>query len=586
MQVRARRGIVRGRRSPLLAVLLFALLCASLLYATTASAAEGGTISGHVKSAATEAGISGIEVCAYYEEYEQFEGFSEYLEGGEYYERCVTTTSGGAYSLTGLAPGAYYVGFASPNNSSLNYRRQFYAGKARQYEGQYVSVGAGATTSGIDASMQQGGQISGTTTDSASKAAVAGISVCATERGGESFRKCATTNASGEYTVSGLNTTTYTVEFAQPEESSLNYRTQFYNGKASASESEAVSVTAGSTTTGINAALDGGGIITGTVTDAVTKAGISGIQVCSYASTNRCVHTGAGGSYAISGLASGEYTVSYSAPTASGFNYLSQSTEAVKVTSGTTTSGTNAALQHGGEITGTVTNAATKAGVKGIQVCAGYECATSDASGNYTIERLPTGSDRVSFSAPYYSAALNYVTQYYKGVASYSEATLVSVSAGSITSGINAALQESGKISGKVTDSATKAAIANVIVCATSYSPYVYRCAVTNSSGEYGIGHLPSASYNVQFAPHGYEYGYGYGFNQSYVSQYYNGKADRREATPVSVTLGSATTSINAALIEGGRITGKVTKCDHQSRHRGREACLYTVSGGYAEHCG
>jgi hypothetical protein len=580
MQVGDRRGLVQARRSILLAVLLFALLSASLLSVTAASAAEGGTIAGHVKSAATEAGIAGIEVCAYYEEFEQFEGFSEYFEGGEYYEHCGTTTSGGAYSLTGLAPGAYYVGFATPSNSSLNYRRQFFSGKARLYEGQYVSVSAGATTSGVDASMQQGGQISGTTTDSASKAAVAGISVCVTERGGEYFRHCATTNASGEYTVSGLNTAQYNVEFAQPEESSLNYRTQFYSGKASESEAGAVSVTAGSTTTGINAALLGGGIITGTVTDAVTKAGISGIQVCSYASTSRCVHTGAGGNYTISGLGSGGYTVSYFAPEASALNYLSQSTEAVKVTSGETTSGTNAALQHGGEITGTVTNAATKAAVKGIQVCS-YECATTDASGKYTIERLPTGSYQVSFAAPYYSAALNYVSQYYNGVASSSEATSVSVTAGSVSGGVNAALQEAGKISGTVTDAATKAAIANIEVCARSESPFIYRCAITNSGGGYGIGHLPSASYKVQFAVAGF----GYGFNRSYVSQYYSGKATFAEATPVSVTLGTAATSVNAALVEGGKITGTITNAATKAPISGAQVCVYTLSEEFSEEC-
>ena len=575
---------MRGKRWSLLALLLLALLGASLLSATAAGAAEGGTISGHVKSAATEAGIAGIEVCSYYEEYEYFEGFSEYFEGGESYEHCGTTTSGGAYSLTGLAPGAYYVGFATPNNSSLNYRRQFYSGKARLYEGQYVIVSAGATTGGIDASMQPGGQISGTVTDSASKAAVAGINACAIERGGEYRHQCATTNASGEYTVSGLNTAQYTVEFAQPEESALNYRTQFYNGKANQSEASAVSVTAGSTTTAINAALLGGGIITGTVTDAVTKAGITGIQVCAEASTERCVLTGAGGKYSISGLATGEYAVYYYAPEASALNYLYQYTEGVEVTSGETTSGTNAALQPGGEITGTVTNAATKAAVKGIQVCAEYECASTDAGGKYTIPRLPTASYRVTFSAPYYSAALNYITQYYNGVASFGEATPVAVTVGSVTSGINAGLQEGGKISGTVTDAATKAAVANIEVCARSESPYVNRCAVTNGSGEYAIGHLAAgSSYKVQFAPPT-EYGY-YLHNQGYVSQYYNGKATSAEATPVSVTLGSATTAINAALVEGGKITGKVTNAATKAPISGATVCIYTLAGEYTGEC-
>lgn len=565
-----------GLRLPL-TLLLAAAAAILLLLAPRADAAEGGTISGHVKSAATEAGISGIEVCSYYEEHEDFEGFSEYFESGEYYERCTTTTSGGSYSIGDLAPGAYYVGFATPENSSLDYRRQFYSGKAQRYEGQYVIVSAGATTSGVDAAMQPGGQISGTVTSSASKAAISGITACATEQAGEYARQCATSNASGQYTVSGLATGHYIVEFAAPEESALNYSVQFYDGKAGEEEASEVSVTAGSTTSGIDAALLAGGAITGTVTDAATKAGISGIEVCASASITRCVLTGSGGEYKVSSLATGEYTVTYTAPATSTLNYLYASDTGVKVTSGKTTSGTNAALQAGGEITGTVTNASSKAGVKGIQVCVEYACATTESGGKYTLMRLATGSYKVSFSPPYYSASLNYVTQYYNGVATWSEAAAVAVTAGSITSSINAALQEAGRITGTVTDATTKAAVANITVCTEGGA--VYRCALTASNGEYGIGHLLSGSYEIHFAAPGY--GYGYGVNRNYAGQYYNGKSTLEEATPVSVTEGSTSGGINAALTEGGKIAGTVTSATTKSALSGASACVYSLAGEY-----
>ena len=106
-----------------------------------------------------------------------------------------------------------------------------------------------ATTSAINAAMLGGGQITGTVTDSASKGALSGASVCATRA---SAGYCSSTNSSGEYTISGLPTGSYTVAFADP---GASYITQYYNGKTSSGEANPVSVTVGSVTGSINAAL-------------------------------------------------------------------------------------------------------------------------------------------------------------------------------------------------------------------------------------------------------------------------------------------------------------------------------------------
>ena len=87
-------------------------------------------------------------------------------------------------------------------------------------------------------------------------------------------------------------------------------------------------------------------------------------------------------------------------------------------------------------ISGDVTDAATKAPIAGIEVCAfdlaipllgGEElpevaCAKTDAGGEYTIAHLRSGEYEVDFVSPA-GSGLNYVAQSYDGKSSFSEAT-------------------------------------------------------------------------------------------------------------------------------------------------------------------
>jgi len=89
-------------------------------------------------------------------------------------------------------------------------------------------------------------------TAAVAKTAIGGIQVCATSSGGEFVEQCATTDSSGEYTVAGLTTGEYTVRFYDPSD---GYLIQYYEDKSSFSEANKVSVTEGSTSPGINAAM-------------------------------------------------------------------------------------------------------------------------------------------------------------------------------------------------------------------------------------------------------------------------------------------------------------------------------------------
>jgi hypothetical protein len=549
----------------------------------SAALAAGGQIKGTATSAATKAAIANIEACAE-------------SQSGEFFQRCATTTETGEYFIEGLPAGEYVVSFSPRYESGLNYLRQFYKGKALFAEAIPVAVTAGSTISGVDAAMAAGGQITGKVSDAASKAAIKGIQVCATHKSEGEGSVCATTGLSGEYTLMGLGTGEYTVEFSVPYGSNLEYVEQYYNSKSAFSEASPVSVTAGATKSGIDAAMLLKGQITGEVTGAATKASLAGIQVTVYQATNSfyvtSTTTNASGAYSVVGLAAGEYKVEFSVPYGSGLNYLPQyynnkeslsAAGAISVSIGTVTKEINAAMAAGGEITGKVTNASTKSPVGGIEVCPSAtsglfygQCATTNASGDYTLVGLPTGEYKVEF---YSNSGANFVTQYYNAKPSVSEANAVSATAGATTSGINAAMVVGGKITGKVTDVATSAALSGIQVCAQPTSgPSSEACATTNSKGEYTIVALGTREYRVQFSVP-------YGSTLNYLPQYYNNKESSAEANLVPATAGSTTSAINAAMIPGGKITGKVTDAATKEGLNDVEVCLEPPNSTFYNNC-
>jgi Carboxypeptidase regulatory-like domain len=514
---------------------------------------SGGQITGKVTDAVTKAAVEGIEVCA------TRRGSGEFVEG------CAPSNASGEYDVVGLFSGEYTVSFRLPYESNLNYLTQYYNGKAAAGEADPVAVTAGSTTPNINAALNKGGQISGKVTDASTKAAVAEIQVCAYD-GPEGSGRCSKTNGSGEYDIGGLATGEYRVEFLPPSGSNLNYLRQYYNGKASSGEAEPVSVTVGSSTPNINAALPPGGKITGKVTAAASKEALSEVQVCASENGgeffNACAQTNVNGEYTLQGLPTGHYTVvfsSFSGPYAAQYynNKISVSeAEAVSVTAGATTPSVNAAMQLGAEITGKVTDASTKAPVAGIQVCpqaagayVGTGCVSTDENGNYALTKLPATEYRIEF-APYYNSNLNYLRQYYNGKPSSAEANLVSVTPGSKTPEINAALRPGGEITGSVSAAVSKAKLANIYVCADeSGGEFINHCTQTNEHGEYTVGGLPSGNYTVSFSS----------FTGEYAPQYYNGVPQSFEATLVVAVAGSATPNINAALAVAAEIKGSVT---------------------------
>jgi hypothetical protein len=304
------------------------------------------------------------------------------------------------------------------------------------------------------------GQIAGTVTRAAGGAPIEGIKVCASSTSAEEFSNenfaCSTTGSRGEYTIAGLASGNYDVEFSSLSESEPGYVTQYYQDTTSYEHVKAVPVAAPGTTSGIDAALEEGGRITGEVTDASGGAPIGGIEVCAsavHAEGFGCAKTKSNGVYTITGLASGEYEIEFSSPFGGGLDFVSQYWEykssgseatPISLIAPETRSNIDAKLQEGGRIEGRVTDASTGSVLTGALVCASTgngegslgECAITNSSGEYTISALASGYYKIKFDA-----GKSYTDQYYNNKSYAAEAELVQVTAPSISSGIDAAMQ-------------------------------------------------------------------------------------------------------------------------------------------------
>jgi 5-hydroxyisourate hydrolase-like protein (transthyretin family) len=505
-----------------------------------AALADGGALAGTVTDAATHAAVPGTTVTAY--------------AADDTPVRTTTTAANGAYTLGGLSPGQYRVGFAAPAGSDL--LTQYDGGATTLDAARSVTAPAGSTTRGVDAALAAGAAIAGTVTAATGGKPVAYSEVLLYDASG-SLVEWTWTDDHGAYAFHGLAPGRYRVGF-----SASGYLQRFYDGAATLGAATPVAATAGQTVANVDAALPDGGAIRGTVTDAALDAPIGGVTVTAYdASTEAAVSTtttDAAGRYRLRGLPGGAYRVGYSAedfdfgPPAL---YVPQYYPAaatlpagstVSVTTGQTTAGIDTALQQGGDVEGTVTNATTHAPAAGVAVtiydAAGTNVgsATTSSDGGYAVPGLASGQYRVRFATAYGS---RYVVEYYDDASSLSSATQVGVSAGARTTGIDAALTPSGSIAGMVTDGQTGQPVPNVQVYAQTSSGPSYAYGFSDASGHYELSGLTTGSYTVRT----------YALpSQDYVSTSY-------AHNPVSVTLGQATAGIDIALQPAAHISGTLT---------------------------
>jgi len=493
-------------------------------------APPGGTISGKVRDAVTNAGIQATV---------------QFYDAGGWQLGSVSTDSSGAYAKSGL-PSGYYKIAAYPSDSA--YVSQWYFKKTQQYQADTVAL----TTLPLqiaDFQMVKGGSISGFVRDATTRAGVPYVSVQLYDSQGDSQIAWSSTASDGSYSFQGVVGGSYRVKFP----SGGSYTAQWYKGGA------AVAVTPPGNTALDDALLTKGATISGRVTDVTTHAGIEQVWVNVSDSQSGEFVSSAGtdstGAYSVTGLPSGSYKVHFegngSRHVSVWYGNAASESQAtlVTVTAPGTRTGIDAALAQGGSISGRVTDQSGDP-ISNLSVDAGgrdddYRGATTDQDGNYTVYGLAPGSYELQFDGSY----RGFVGQYYNNTYYRDEAVPVQVTGSNDTGGINAVLTRGGRISGRVTD-ASGAPIANVDLEIFDINDNDLYYANTDASGYYQARGLPTGSYKIRFE--GYDSG-------NWVSAFYGGASQLSEAALVPVTAPMLTPEINVTLVPGGSIAGTVT---------------------------
>jgi hypothetical protein len=481
---------------------------------------------------------------------------------------CTTSGPDGHYRLVGIPTGDYKIRFLPGLGS--DYLPLYYPGAEEVDGGTALHLVDGATTTGVDAAMRLGGTISGTVRDAAGDP-LQGARACVypilgNTNAGYCIGHSAYTAANGTYTLHALASGEYKVSFLAPATGS--FLPQFYPDRPSRSAGGAVTVAAPTAVAGIDASLEAGGAISGTLNESGTGQPLSGIGVCANrigGNTSFCAQTKAGGGYSIGSLASGEYEVRFAhSGGSSEWPYVPASLTPVGVTAGATSTGVDASIDKGGTISGEITDLTSGEPAEGIYVCAVSggavvgTCDTTHANGAYTIVGLPSGSYAVR-AIPAVGGALqdflignrHYLPRFYPDAASAATGTPVAGGPGIDVTGDDIAMSEGGGIAGTITGplgEALSEATACVVEAAADFGEH---CAGTGADGRYEITGLYPGSYLVRF--------FANSRSRELSSQYFDGVAAFGEAIPVPVAGTAVTPDVDAQLSPGGEIEGTVT---------------------------
>jgi hypothetical protein len=401
-----------------------------------AQLSQGGTISGRV----TNSGATGIQNVSV-QVRDTSGNWIPNING-------TSTNSNGDYTLGGLPAGDYKIYF---DGSQTIYISQWFNNAPDQSSATILHVLAGGALSNTNAVLSLGGTISGTVTNGS--IGIQNISVQLRDTSGNGIPNIggATTDASGNYAISGIPLGSYKLYF---DGQSTGYTSQWYNNAPDQSSATVIPVsTPGVVLSGRNAVLVQGANISGTVSNGLT--GIQNVFVQLYNSTGITnlsnTNTDASGGYHFNGLQAGTYKVCF---TPGQTNYIAQcynnlANDAANATGIPLTvpggnSAVNATMTLGGGISGQVTNGSS--GIQNISVevrdtsgntLPGVFSMWTDAGGNYTVRGIPAGGNVKVYFNPNITS---YGGQWYNNKTSSASADLVPIIAGFTSSPISAVL--------------------------------------------------------------------------------------------------------------------------------------------------
>ena len=469
----------------------------------------------------------------------------------------ITTPRDGRYRFQGLDPGQYNLGFF-PNcaRGRSDYLPQWFPGTAKPTKQGLIKTGIGTVRSHVDAKLVLGGTISGVVRFRNSHGhPIKGICVDASPTGrpdGEDF--FAASNARGKYSIGGLPAGRYALNFSPGCNNNGNYLSQNYP--------HAVTARLSRVTGGINAYLQPGAIITGTVTAKSDGTRLRGICV-SDADGFSIAATGPDGTYALDQLSPGQTQIQFFNCANKG-NFAPQfypgqvnpaEAASIKLRPGQVVKGIDAAMTPGATISGAIS---LTTGATPSNVCVVADSLTDIGSngasthhGRYVIQDLPAGLYQIEFDS---CGGPNIADSFFaapgRSTSDESRADQLYVPAGGVVASVDAVVQRGGSISGWIYGPKKEQ---GAFVCPTisdARTGAIVSDFFPAAVGEgYTIWGFAPGRYLVEFSSCG---------GENLADQWYNRATRPGKATPILVHPGHTTQKVNAWMTVGGTITGRV----------------------------
>lgn len=226
------------------------------------------------------------------------------------------TNKEGRYTIRGLSSGSYQVSFF--DCGIVRGRVRLGAATLPQP----VKLVAPHAVTTANEKLSPAGSISGTLLGGPRATPQSGACVVAVPEG-EGAAESTETNPAGTYKLAGLDPGTYKLYLGDPfcAFSDDSFAPQWYQGKSSEATATGVKVVPGSDTAGVDATLGGDGTITGLVTthshqpvagECVTASPVNPVPDPLLDAVPHPVVAISSGSYVLTGLVPGKYTVEFS----------------------------------------------------------------------------------------------------------------------------------------------------------------------------------------------------------------------------------------------------------------------------------
>jgi hypothetical protein len=563
--------MISVRFRPAAVAIAVAAIVGSLLSPSMATAAPTGSISGKVTADGSTAGIQNAFVDVRTPK-------GDWVNSAE-------TNSAGNYTVGGLEPGNYKI-----QVHASGYVTGFYSGKTTLGAATVVSLAQGQALSGRNIALDRGATISGNvkTDDGAN---LAGRFVAVMNRYFDPVGY-ATTNSSGNFTITGIPAGEYTIAYSGDcnLESCLvmtRFDDEWWNNASVESDATFFHLAANATASGYNAVMNTAststkasvaGRITGPGGVPVVDVEVAIVNSAGYWAASD--YTDSNGYYLTSNIVAGNYTVqvddNWDAQLSGEWwsnKHSLQSADYFALAAGQAKTGIDLQLEPWRSVSGTVTGNGGPVDEAEISVYSldGTRVTNSftDTDGTYTVTGLAPGQYKLRFEPrPVDELAVTFSGN----AAKFAAAAIVTVGTADVT-GIDGTLPVGATISGRVTNpggSGVSSASMYARPIGGSEPDAVY-ASTDDNDGFYTISSLRLGSYVVDYE----------GYADGTAHEWWNNAYSSAAATPISVTTGATLTGYNVQLDPAASISGVLTNDASEAIDAARVQLWKATDDGY-----